>query len=134
MHHQRCACHRMAFVPTYPVHSLLYFNHKIWNVIEGWYFWFLVKLNRFQSCTQSERSSLSVFGWVQTNDICRFLSNSTTCFGHLHLIMLTSLMWSAINFWMYTFCSSHFVPHMLFSTHIAVIFITRILYWKNSEI
>ena len=50
---------------------------------------FSVKLNHFQSCSQSERSSLSVFGQVQTNDVCRFRSNSTTCFCHLHSIMLT---------------------------------------------
>ena len=35
---------------------------------------------------------MSVFSQVQTNDVCRFRSNSTMCFGHLHLVMLTSLI------------------------------------------
>ena len=79
------------------------------------------KLNRFRSCSQSERSLLSIFSQVQTNDICWFRSNSTTCFGHLHSVMLTSLnkmfilvkMFLALSFFPHFHCSTYFFCYIL---------------------
>ena len=76
------------------------FNHSfsfLWCIFN--IFQLSVKFNRFRSCSTSERLSLSIFGHVQTSKVCRFRSNSTTCFSHLHSVKLTSL--KKRNIWIF---------------------------------